>query len=244
MHRLFSCQSPLHMRLLTLSVLLTGVTLVAIHYSAYTASHFRTPIQYRLTPGGHVVAVLQNTWATRVDLVHISGTYDLRDEFFSQSVAQTDLPSWASAIGDFQRGGRYTTFAVTAHGWPLRAFTCKWLSPALGNRANPIRLSGGIKLRQPAIPLRAAHSWGEVPLTPQPLALVTNLIAYFILWMLLLQCSIYIHRWWRRSREQCMTCGYDLRGQAIRCPECGNAIGRRPKLRNRVRQAHTSNSRH
>ncbi len=51
----------------------------------------------------------------------------------------------------------------------------------------------------------------------------------FPLWIPLAACGVPATvlwlRYWRRKRDgMCSKCGYDLRGIADRCPECGTAI--------------------
>src|SRR5262249_769638 len=64
-----------------------------------------------------------------------------------------------------------------------------------------------------------------MPLIPQRVHFAARVALYGLVAFGLVTLIRGIRRWRRRKPGLCKKCGYDLRGSAERCPECGAAIG-------------------
>ena len=121
---------------------------------------------------------------------------------------------WVCTSGESRGRGKWEAWSFRC-GWPFKALACRGL---LDDRnGSDYRWSGALK--RPAW-FPGLVYWMPLPVVPLPgLAADTALFggALFLVW----SAPGVLRRRHRLARGWCVACGYDLKGTAGPCPECG-----------------------
>lgn len=113
------------------------------------------------------------------------------------------LPRWAPTP-DYA-----TTAEFNGYGWPLVCLTA-WKDTQRGHSFVVIQ---GWSASSGDIWVPATPAWG---------GLLANAAFWAAAWWAVLAGPAWFRRWRRAARGVCVRCGYDLRGIAGACPECGH----------------------
>lgn len=152
-----------------------------------------------------------------------------------------ELPDWAGGrlhsrmMAEFQQGNSRNAF-VRMYGYP---FECLWGARWTGSigrggawrRSQPLPddLDGLITVPDSLIPAQkmlADRGWdSRLPVRIIPTGAAANSAIYGAAWFFLLVAPHGLRRWRRFRRDQCVKCGYEMKGAtALCCPECGRAF--------------------
>jgi hypothetical protein len=121
-----------------------------------------------------------------------------------------------------------------ARGWPLRALAGRRLfSDRAFIHCGLVRGPVGawreaVAVDLPALDSYLMHDGRALPLRPIWTGLAVDTVFWAGTWWMALLVPRRLRSAWRRLKNRCQSCGYDLRGhgdggRSVRCPECGKA---------------------